>query len=155
MHTAANTSPQPAHRSVWVRLYRPAALLMAVSFAAVGLLFLFVPEGVIAFFNTLSVRFGLPPAESTAGFYLVLAVAYMVVVTVLAGWMFARPGNDTLPVLLIVAKAASAILSFGFFATRAPSLIYLVNGVVDGLLALGVLALYVGARRDGRWSVAR
>ena len=143
MHTSEGRSPEPARRSPWVRLYRLASLLMAVAFAVVGLLFLFAPESVIAFFNTLSPRFDLPPAEPSAGFYLVLAVAYMVVVTVIAGWMFARPANDTLPVLLVVAKTASSILSFGFFTARQPALIYLVNGAVDGLLALGVLLLYL------------
>jgi hypothetical protein len=129
--------------SLWARLYRPASLLMAVAFGAVGLIFLFVPDGVLAFFNALSLRVGLSPAGPAAGFYLVLAVAYMYVVTLLAGWMFLRPQNDTLPVLLINAKAASAILSFGFFAFRQPALIYLANGVLDGLIAAGVLLLYV------------
>jgi hypothetical protein len=143
MSATDSTSTLPARRGLLARLYRPAALLMAVVFAAVGLLFLFFPEEVIAFFNSVSVPLGIPPAAPSAGFYLVLAVAYMVVVTVLAGWMFARPNNDTLPVLLIIAKAASSILSFGFFATREPALIYLANGVVDGLLALGVFALFL------------
>jgi hypothetical protein len=135
---AAAGSPNP-----WARLYRIASLLMAVAFGAVGLIFLFAPDGVLAFFNALSVRVGWPPVGPAAGFYLVLAVAYMYVVTLLAGWMVLRPANDTLPVLLINAKAASAILSFGFFAFRQPALIYLANGVVDGLIAAGVLLLYV------------
>jgi hypothetical protein len=97
-----------------------------------------------------SSRFGLPPAGPSAGFYLVLAVAYMYLVTLPAGWMFLRPENDTLPVLLINTKAASSLLSFGLFAAREPALIYLVNGAVDGLLALGVLILHLGARRSRR-----
>ena len=130
-------------RNPWARLYRIASLLMAISFAVVGLIFLFTPDGVVSFFNALSLRGGLPPAAPAAGFYLVLAVAYMYVVTLLAGWMYLRPKNDTLPVLLINAKAASALMSFGLFATREPAMIYLANGIVDGLIALGVLVLYL------------
>jgi hypothetical protein len=146
----ATTVPQAAtgRRSFWVRLYRPASLLMALTFGAVGLIFLLLPDGVLAFFNALAVRLGLPPAGQAAGFYLVLAVAYMYVVTLLAGWMVLRPANATLPMLLINAKAASAILSFGFFAFRQPTLIYLANGVVDGLIAVGVLVMYWGVKRE-------
>jgi hypothetical protein len=150
MQTTTNAFTAAAHRDPWTKVYRLASLLMAVGFAAVGLLLLFVPDGVIAFFDALSTAVSLPPAGPAAGFYLILAVAYMVVVTVLAGWMFLRPSNDTLPVLLIVAKAASSILSFGFFAAREPALIYLVNGAVDGLIALAVLVLHLGARRNKR-----
>jgi hypothetical protein len=140
------TLPASSSRSIWVRLYRPASLLMAVTFGAVGLIFLFLPAGVLSFFDALSAQVGLRPAGPAAGFYLVLAVAYMYVVTLLAGWMFARPENATLPVLLLNAKAASALLSFGLFAFRQPALIYLANGVVDGLIAVGVLMLY--AKRE-------
>jgi hypothetical protein len=141
----ATTAPltATANRKTWTQIYRLASLVMAISFAVVGLLFLLVPDEVVAFFDALTPNVGMPPAGPAAGFYLVLAVAYMVVVTVIAGWMFVRPENDTLPVLLITAKAASSILSFGVFAIRQPALIYLVNGVVDGLIALGVLVLYL------------
>jgi len=139
----ATTNPLAAagSRNPWARLYRAASLVMAISFAVVGLIFLFTPDGVVSLFNALSIRMGVPPAGPAAGFYLVLAVAYMYLVTLLAGWMFLRPENDTLPVLLINAKAASSLLSFGLFALREPALIYLANGVVDGLIALGVLVL--------------
>jgi len=148
MQTTTAPFTAAAHRGPWTVLYRLASLLMAFAFAAVGLLFLLVPDGVIAFFDALSAAAGLPSAGPAAGFYLILAVAYMVVVTVVAGWMFFRPENDTLPMVLITAKAASSILSFGFFAAREPALIYLVNGAVDGLIALAVLLLYLGARRN-------
>jgi hypothetical protein len=134
--------------NLWARLYRIASLVMAVSFAVVGLIFLFAPAGVLAFFDALSLRLGLPPSASSAGFYLVLAVGYMYLVTLLAGWMFVRPENNTLPVLLINAKAASSLLSFAFFAAREPALIYLANGIVDGLIAVGVVVMYVKRRRE-------
>jgi hypothetical protein len=114
----------------------------------VGLIFLFMPEGVLGFFDGLSPQVGLQPAGQAAGFYLVLVVAYMYLVTLLAGWMFASPQNPTLPVLLINAKAASAILSFGLFTIRQPVLIYLGNGVVDGLIAVGVVLMYLGVKRE-------
>lgn len=113
-----------------------------------GLIFLFMPEGVLGFFDGLSPQVGLQPAGQAAGFYLVLVVAYMYLVTLLAGWMFASPQNPTLPVLLINAKAASAILSFGLFTIRQPVLIYLGNGVVDGLIAVGVVLMYLGVKRE-------
>jgi hypothetical protein len=147
MQATAASLPSAGSRNLWSRLYRPASLLMAVVFGAVGLWFLLLPDGVVAFFDTLSPLVGFQPAGQAAGFYLVLAVAYMYLVTLLAGWMYVRPENDTLPLLLINAKAASAILSFGLFAVRQAALIYLANGVVDGLIAVGVLAMWWGARR--------
>jgi hypothetical protein len=150
MQTTTAPLAATANRKTWTPIYRLASLVMAICFAIVGLLFLFVPGEVIAFFNAVSAGAGMSPAGEAAGFYLVLAVAYMIVVTVIAGWMFVRPENDTLPVLLIIAKAASSALSFAFFAAREPALIYLVNGIVDGLIALGVLVLYLGAKHEKR-----
>ncbi len=147
MQVNANPPTTVHRRSIAARLYRPAGLLMAVTFGGVGLIFLCFPTGVLGAFDALSRRVSLPPAGQAAGFYLILAVAYMYVVTLLAAGMFLRPANAALPVLLINAKAASAILSFGFFAFRQPALIYLANGVVDGLIAVGVLAIYWGAHR--------
>jgi hypothetical protein len=121
---------------------------MAIAFGAVGLIFLFMPADLLGFFDELSPQVGLQPAGQAAGLYLALAVAYMYLVTLLAGWMFASPQNPTLPVLLINAKAASALLSLGLFAFRQPALIYLANGVVDGSIALGVVLMYLGAKRE-------
>jgi hypothetical protein len=143
MQATTVSLPAATSRSIWSRLYRPASLLMAITFGVVGVIFLFLPAGVLGFFDAFSTQVGLQPSGQAAGFYLVLAVAYMYVVTLLAGWMYLRPENDTLPVLLINAKAASALLSFGFFALRQPALIFLANGVVDGLIAVGVLVLYL------------
>jgi hypothetical protein len=138
-------SPEVAHgRGALTRVYRLASLGMAVAFAFVGLAFLAAPGAVTGAFDALSVRVGMAPSGEAVGFYLILAVAYMYLVTLLAGWMYLRPENPVLPVLLVNAKAASALLSFCFFALREPALIYLVNGVVDGLIALGVWLLYRG-----------
>ena len=63
------------------------------------------------------------------------------------------PENRTLHMVPITAKAASSILSFGAFAVRQPTLIYLVNGAVDGLIALAVFVLYWGVGRKERSNV--
>ena len=125
-----------------MNLYRLSAALLAVSFAAVGLLFLLLPGGVLAFFNTLSTPLGFREAPAAGfPFYLVLASGYMYVVTLLAGLMFRRPENEAYSRLLVHAKLATALLSLGFFVFHQPYLIYLVNFLVDGLIGLGVLAL--------------
>ena len=148
MQITALPSTTPARRDARTRLYRVASLSMAVTFAVVGLIFLVAPGSVTAAFDALSLRAGLATVGATAGFYLILAVAYMYLVTVLAGWMYLRPANPTLPVLLINAKAASSLLSFGVFAFGAPALIYLANGIIDGLIAVGVWLLYREMQRE-------
>ncbi len=124
-------------------VYRPVSLMMAVVFAAVGLLFLFFGDGVLAFFNRVSDSIGFPGGpEHAAGFYLGLAVAYMYLVTVIAFMMWRYPRDRMLPILLINGKAASAILSIGLFVFQQPLLIYATNAVVDGAIAVGVFYLY-------------
>lgn len=124
-------------------VYRPASLTMAVVFAAVGLLFLFFSDGVLAFFNRVSDSTGFPGGpEHAAGFYLGLAVAYMYLVTVIAFMMWRYPRDRVLPLLLINGKAASAILSLGLFVFQQPLLIYVTNAAVDGAIAVGVFYLY-------------
>jgi len=125
-----------------MHLYRAAAAILAVSFAAVGLLFLFFPGGVLAFFNSLSAALGFREAPLTGfQFYLVLASGYMYVVSLLAGLMFRHPEDETYSRLLVHAKLATAVLSLGFFVFHQPFLIYLANFLVDGLIGLGVWAL--------------
>lgn len=111
-------------------------------FAAIGLIFLVLPDGVLLFFNNLSRVFGMteaPIAES--GFYLILAVGYMYLVTILAFFMYRHPRNVHFSLLLINAKSASSILSFLFFAFSHPYLIFLANGIIDGAIAAGLLIL--------------
>ncbi|OPZ71608.1 MAG: hypothetical protein BWY83_01071 [bacterium ADurb.Bin478] len=121
------------------RTYRSISLAMAVVFAVVGLLFLFCAGQVLHLFNTLALQLVLPQSsEEAVGFYLLLAVAYMYVVTQLAFLMYRHPENSLLPFLLINAKAASAMLSVLFFVFHEKYLIYIVNAVVDGSIALAV-----------------
>jgi hypothetical protein len=131
-----------------MRLYRAVAAVLGVSFAAVGLLFLALPAGVLGFFNSLSAPLGFREAPAAGfQFYLILASGYMYVVTLLAWLMFRRPENDIYSRLLVHAKLASAGLSLGFFIFHQPYLVYLVNFLVDGFIGLGVLGLHRRQRR--------
>ncbi len=123
-----------------MRLYRSISLSLAVIFALVGLIFLFIPGSVLSFFNYLSTYLGMPvsPVRSV-NFYLILAVGYMYVVTWLAYFMYRYPTDPRFPLLLANAKLASSLLSFLLFWTQPPYLIYVTNGVIDG--SIGVLAL--------------
>ncbi|MDD8013741.1 MAG: hypothetical protein PHX05_09710 [Acidobacteriota bacterium] len=136
-----------------LRLYRFASLAMAVIFAAVGLVFLFLPTQVLVFFNRLSPSLGLSPAPAQSGtFYPILAVAYMYLVTLLAGLMFRRPGNPTFPLLLAQGKLASSLISIYFFFGCAPYLVCLANAVADGFIGALVLGLYfLQKKHAGKW----
>jgi hypothetical protein len=134
-------------------LYRSAGLAMAAAFAAVGLVFLFLPDRVLVFFNRLSPPLGFSPAPVQPGsFFPVLAVAYMVLVTWLAWQMFKRPGNLLFPLLLAQGKLASSLLSLFFFFTRAPYLVCLANAIVDG--GIGALVIWLHSlqkKHSGSW----
>jgi hypothetical protein len=128
-----------------VRIYRPLSLVLAAVFAAVGLLFLLVPGGVVEFFNQLSVPLGMPPFPSALpDFFHVLAAAYMVVVTYLAVSMFRHPADAAYPKVLVVAKLSSAFLSLLFFFWQGLHLMWITNAVTDGLI--GVVVLFAARR---------
>lgn len=114
-------------------LYRIFSVVLAVAFAAVGLLFLLLPDTV----------------DGAAGgnrFFLALAGAYMFVVTVLAASMARWPDQPIYPLLLCQAKGASALLSLAFYLLQEPLPIYLANAVVDGALSLLALVMLRGIR---------
>ncbi|MBN2010646.1 hypothetical protein JW960_14970 [candidate division KSB1 bacterium] len=114
-----------------------------IIFGIVGLIFLLIPDQVLTFFNRLSAPLGFMEAPLTGfGFYLILAVGYMYLVTILAYMMFKNPGNTDFPLLLIHGKSASSLLSFALFIVHGQFLIYVTNGIVDGLIALGVFLLF-------------
>ncbi len=133
--------------------HRFASLTMAACFAAVGLAFYIAPGPVLEWFNRLSVPLGLAPAPVQPGtFFPILALAYMVQVTLLAGLMFCKPGNPHFPLLLALGKLASSALSLLFFFGRAPYLVCLANAIVDG--GIGALVLWLSRlqkRRAGPW----
>lgn len=126
-----------------MKLQKFFSLSLAVIFAVVGLIFLMMPDGVLTFFNTLSKFVGLPPSPvQGVNFFLILAVGYMYLVTLLAYSMFKYPGDQKFPLLLANGKFASAILSFYLFLLHKPYLIYIANGIVDGLIGILVLFIY-------------
>ncbi len=124
-----------------------AGYVLAGIFAVVGAVFLLLPARLLGFFNGLSLALGMERVpETEPGFFLVLAAAYMAVVTALAWRIAKRPEEKIYPQLLAFSKIVSSVLSLGFFAFHAPSLIYLANGVVDGLLGLFALVLVKSIR---------
>ncbi len=125
-----------------MRLYRLFSLSAAAIFAAVGLIFLFFPDAALIFFNSISGYFGLPEAPvQGSSFYLILAAAYMYLVTLLACLMYRYPENRIYPFLMAQSKLASAIISIYIFIVHQPYLIYLANFVIDGFI--GIAALYI------------
>jgi hypothetical protein len=132
-----------------MRLYRPVSLFLCIVFGLVGLLFLSIPDRVLAFFNSLSGSWGmsLMPVESL-GFYPLLAIGYMYLVTLLAFLMYRRPEDRRFPLLLIHAKLATAILSLALFLAQGWYLIYITNFALDGCIGMVVLAFYLHMKKS-------
>lgn len=131
-----------------MRLYKKFSFSAFITFAVVGLIFLFLPNDVLFFFNTISGYLGMS-SSSTQGvdFYLILAVSYMYLVTLLAFLMHRQPENKLLPLLLAHGKFASSILSICLFLFHQPYLIYLTNFLVDGMIGIAALFFYLRLRR--------
>lgn len=128
---------------------------LAALFAVVGVLFLFAPDGVLAFGDALGARLGaFAPAPPTgAKLWLSLGVSYMALVTALAYLASLNPrGNRRLMLLLALGKASSALTSLAFFSTDSPVFIYLLNFAVDGSLVLLVLGCWWRVRKDERFA---
>ncbi len=125
------------------KVYKSISLALSVIFAVVGFIFLFIPDGVIKFFNTFSSSLGLPesPVQAT-GLYVVLAVGYMYLVTLLAYLMYKHPENPYFPLLLINGKSASSFISLLLFVVHQPYLMFIANCIADGIIAAGVWILY-------------
>ncbi len=130
-------------------LYRATSAVLCATFALVGALFLLIPDAVLQLFDRWSGRLGLATFAGPAQpFFLALAVAYMAVVTTLAWSMARHPRDAAAPRLLMQAKAASALVSLGLFLLRQPQLVLVVNGIVDGGIALLVLLLRRAMRAE-------
>jgi hypothetical protein len=122
--------------------------VLAPVFAVVGVLFLLIPGRVVALFNRVSAPWGLPPApDGETGLFVLLAAAYMAVVTALAVIMARRPQDLLAPRLLALAKLASSVFSLGFILLRANYFIVLVNGVVDAIIGNIVLWLVLPPKK--------
>ncbi len=128
-----------------MRWYRVISLIFVFTFIAVGLLFLFYADGVLAFFNIISDILGFSPSPTEGvDFFLILTGGYMYMVTLIAYMMYRHPTSAIYPLLLTHGKWASSFLSLCFFIFHRPYLIYLANFFVDGLI--GVIALIFYSR---------
>ncbi len=126
-----------------LKLYKYISLGMATTFGVAGILFLFTSDEVLAFFNRVSIVVGMEEVEPAAEhFYVILAVAYMYIVALLAFLMYRKPEEAAFPFILINAKIATSVVSILFFFIDKLLLIYITNGVVDGLIALLVILMY-------------
>ena len=126
-----------------LNIYRFISIALTIIFAIVGIVFLCMSDGVLVFFNRISIVIGMEQVEPLGEhFYLILAVAYMYLVALLAFLMYRDPNNAVFPLLLFNAKAASSAISFLLFIVDRHFLIYITNGVVDGFLAILVFVMY-------------
>jgi hypothetical protein len=122
--------------------------LLALAFAAAGVLFIAAPDGVLDVISDLGDEIGdfAAAPDTVEKFWLALGFAYMVVI---AG-ICATVQLDVVryrPLLLVLAagKAASSLGALAFFVFDQDVFIYLLNFLVDGFL-VGVALLL--------WSVA-
>ena len=126
---------------------------MAATFAVVGVIFVAIPDQVLAAFNYLARGIGWPQSPTEAHtVFLALAVGYMYVVTVLAMQMARRPTERAWPWVLAQAKAASAVLSLALFVAGGWYLICLANFIVDAAIAAAVWMLCLRAVVDSAGS---
>jgi hypothetical protein len=134
-----------------MKAYKAFSLILAVVFAIVGISFLLIPERVIVLFNDLSSSFGMAMVPVVGyNFYLILAVGYMYLVTILAAFMYRYPKNTVYPLLLCHGKIATAALSILLFVLHISFLLYLGNGIVDGGIGIVVLIIYLRKKRVAR-----
>jgi len=139
---------------------RPLRLLFAafaLAFAATGLLFFAFPDGTIRFLNAAGGLVGLPPAPASAlRFWVSLALAYMVLVTFLAGAIARDPrGRAHLMPILAAGKATSSLTCLGYFVASQPAFVYLLNALVDGTLALATLGAWAWVQLTSPATAAR
>jgi hypothetical protein len=127
--------------------------LLALGFAAVGILFIAVPNGVLDTISDLGESIGSFPRapHGTEQLWLALGFAYMVAIT---GICLVAQADVVRyrPFLLVLAagKTASSLASLGFFVFDQDVFIYLLNFLVDGFLALAALWLWALAGRVAR-----
>jgi hypothetical protein len=117
----------------------------AISFAVVGTTFLLAPDATIHTLNRVGTLFGdfAPAPSSELRFWLTLAAAYMLLVTILA-WMAQRDLRRYRHLLPILAagKASSSLIALSFYWFSSDAFIYLLNFFVDGSITLAVLGIW-------------
>jgi hypothetical protein len=131
--------------------------LLAAAFAVTGLTFLCFPDATVRVMNAAGLALGLPPAPPSAlRFWLSLAVAYMVLVTLLAAAIARDPrGRAHLMPILAAGKATSSLTCLGYFVASTPAFLYLANALVDGALACLVLGAWAAVWATGTEAAAR
>src|SRR5438105_11813669 len=139
---------------------RPLRLLfgaLAVAFGTTGLVFFLFPDGTIRFLDAVGRPLGFSDAPVSAlRFWLSLAVAYMVLVTLLAAAIARDPrGRAHLMPILAAGKATSSLTCLGYFVGSSSAFVYLANALVDGTLALTALGAYGLVWATGETGAAR
>jgi hypothetical protein len=116
----------------------------AVAFAVVGSLFLIFPDGTVAFINAVGRPLGFPDAPASAlRFWWTLGLGYMVMVTLLAVLAARAPrARAHLLPILAAGKGTSSFLCFASFVGGTHAFLYLLNGLVDGTIAVVVLGAW-------------
>jgi hypothetical protein len=126
--------------------------LLAASFAIVGILFIAAPNGVLDVISDLGDEIGdfTRAPETIEKFWLALGFAYMVVIAGICAVVQADVVRYR-PLLLVLAagKTASSLAALGFYVFDSDVFIYLLNFIVDGLLAGVALLLWTVAGRIG------
>jgi hypothetical protein len=127
-------------------LYRFTLRAFAISFALVGTLFLLAPDATIRSLNGTGELLGdfAPAPVSELRFWLTLAAAYMLLVTILA-WGAQRDLRRYRHLLPILAagKGSSSLIALFFYWFSSDAFVYLLNFLVDGSITLTVLAIWV------------
>jgi hypothetical protein len=127
--------------------------LLALTFAAVGVIFIAAPDGTLEVISDLGDEIGSfsPAPETTEQFWLALGFAYMVVI---AGICLVAQMDVVryrpLLLLLVAGKVASSLAALGFYLFDQDVFVFLLNFIVDGLLALGALWLWSLAGKVAR-----
>jgi hypothetical protein len=127
--------------------------LLALTFAAVGIVFIAAPDGTLDVISDLGDEIGsfTRAPQTTEQFWLGLGFAYMVVIAGICAVAQAdvvryRP----LLLVLVAGKLASSLGALGFYLFDQDVFIYLLNFLVDGFLALAALWLWSLAGRVPR-----
>ncbi|MHB8572493.1 MAG: hypothetical protein ACYDAY_05990 [Candidatus Dormibacteria bacterium] len=140
-----NPGRASARLRLWLRI-------CALVFAGGAVLFAVFPLHIARLMNSTGdgLGFSTHVADGPAyPFWIVLAVAYMVLVTAFSyeGQRGTRVSGMAVR-FLMTGKATSSLMSLVFFLAAAHAYAYLVNFVVDGVIVLVTWALYRGARSE-------
>ena len=126
--------------------------ISALVYAVVGMMFIVIPDTILAWSNWLSsfLHTGLPPIPAS-GEHFWTSLAFSMMMTIAGICVAAQYNirqNRNWVVLLLIAKAASSISGFALFASQHRYFGYLGIGLVDGSLFFASLEFYLLANRS-------